>query len=125
MPHSTATVKPIRWTGPYTDGEIPLPFLIKFDKTDIDFSTGGFTVGATLVDDDGTEMVFDGTVTFEDAATGLIRVDLGADDIAVSAGKLVITRRLQIWTGDGGTNKVATVEVKYNCHPAIGTPPAI
>ena len=119
-----APVKPIRWAGPYTDGEIPLPFTIKFDETDIDFSTG-FTVDATLVDDDGTEMSFAGTVTFQDDTTGLVRVDLGAADIAVPAARLVITRRLQIWTGDGGTNKVATVVVKYNCHPAVGTPPAI
>ncbi len=119
-----APVKPIRWAGPYTSGEIPLPFTIKFDEIDIDFSIG-FTVAATLVDDDGTEMVFAGSVTFQDAATGLVRVDLGADDVAVPAGRLIITRRLQIWTGDAGTNKVATVVVKYNCSPAVGTPPAI
>ncbi len=119
-----APVKPIRWAGPYTDGEIPLPFTVKFDEIDIDFSTG-FTVAATLVDDDGTEMAFAGTVTFQDAATGLVRVDLGAADVAIPATRLIITRRLQIWTGDGGANKVATVTVKYNCHPAVGTPPAI
>lgn len=124
MPHSTATVKPIRWTGPYTDGEIPLPFRIKFDEVDIDFSAG-FSVAATLVDDDGSEMAFTGTVTFDDSSTGIVRVDLAAADVALSVGKLVITRRLQIWTGDGGANKVATVVVKYNVHPSIGTPPSI
>ena len=125
MPHSTATMKPIRWAGPYTDGEVPLPFNLKFDETDIDFSTGSFTVDATLTDDDGTEMAFAGTVTFEDDTVGLVRVDLGAADVAVPAGVLVLTRRLQVWTGDGGTNLIASVTVKYNCHPAIGTPPSI
>ena len=119
-----APVKPVRWAGPYTDGEIPLPFTVKFDEIDIDFSAS-FTVEATLVDDDGTEMAYAGTVTFEDDTIGLVRVDLGAADVAVPVGRLVITRRLQIWTGDGGTNKVATVVVKYNCHPAVGTPPSI
>lgn len=124
MPHRTATIKPIRWAGPYTSGEIPLPFNFKFDETDIDFSAS-FTVAATLTDDDGTEMVFDGTVTFQDDTIGLVRVDFGAADVAVPAGKLVITRRLQVWTGDAGTNLVASVVIKYNCHPAIGTPPSI
>lgn len=118
-----APVKPIRWAGPYTSGEIPLPFTVKFDEIDIDFS--GFTTEATLVDDDGTEMAYAGTVTFEDIATGLVRVDLGAADVAVPVGRLIITRRLQIWAGDAGTNKVATVVVKYNCHPSVGTPPTI
>lgn len=124
MPHSTATIKPTRWAGPYTDGEIPLPFNMKFDETDIDFSVGGFVVEATLLDDDGTEMTFDGTVTFEDSSTGLVRVDLGAADVAVPANILLLTRRLQIWTGDG-TNRIASVTIKFNCHPAIGTPPSI
>lgn len=124
MPHSTATIKPTRWAGPYTDGEIPLPFNMKFDETDIDFSVGGFVVEATLLDDDGTEMSFAGTVTFEDSATGLVRVDLGAADVAVPANILLLTRRLQIWTGDG-TNRIASVTIKFNCHPAIGTPPSI
>ncbi len=124
MPHSTATIKPTRWAGPYTDGETPLPFNMKFDEVDIDFSTG-FTVEATLIDDDGSEMSFAGTVTFEDAATGLVRVDLGAADVAVPIDKLLITRRLQIWTGDGGTNKIASVEIKFMCHPSIGTPPSV
>jgi len=118
-----ATKKPIRWAGPFTDGEIPIPFTVKFDRTDIDFS-GGFSLAATLEDDDGSEMTFDGTVTWSDASTGLVTVELGALDVAVAAGKLVITRRLMVWTGDG-TNRVATVEIKYNCHPAIGTPPSI
>ena len=39
MPHSTATIKPTIWAGPYTDGEIPLPFNMKFDEIDIAFST--------------------------------------------------------------------------------------
>ncbi len=124
MPHSTATMKPIRWAGPYTDGETPLPFNMKFDETDIDFSVGGFVVEATLTDDDGTEMSFAGTVTFADDTIGLVRVDLGAADVAVPVDTLLLTRRLQIWTGDG-TNRIASVTIKFNCHPAIGTPPSI
>lgn len=116
------TTKPTRWTGPFTSGEKPISFTVKFDPSDIDFS--GYTLGATLLDDDGTEMVFAGSVVWSDDSIGLVTVTLGAADVAVPVSKLVITRRLQIWAGDG-TTLVATVEIKYNCHPAIGTPPAI
>ncbi len=118
------TVKTVVWAGPYTSGEIPLPFTFKFDAQDIDFSGSVFTLDATLLDDDGTEMNFSGTVTWNDNTTGLVDVQLAENDVVVPAGKLVITRRLQVWTGDG-VNRVASVEIKYNCHPAIGTPPAI
>ena len=123
MAHVAGTVKPIRWAGPYTDGEIPLPFNFKWAETDINFS--GFGIDATLLDDDGVERAFGGSVTFADIATGLVTVSFGATDVSVPAGTLLLTRRLQIWTGDGGTNLVASTVVKYNCHPAIGTPPAI
>jgi len=118
------TVQAIRWAGPYTNGEVPLPFTFKFDPVDIDFSQTVFTLAATLVDDDGTEMAFAGGVSWDDATIGQVRVDLQAADVAVPAGKLMITRRLMVWAGDG-TNRVASVEIKYNCRPSIGTPPAI
>ena len=118
------TIKPVRWTGPFTDGEIPLPFTVKFDPVDLNLSTLT-NLTATLLDDDGTEMTFAGSVTWVTPGTGLAAVQLGAADLAVPVGKLVITRRLQVWAGDGSTTKIATVEIKYNCHPAIGTPPAV
>lgn len=118
------TVKTVVWAGPYTSGEIPLPFTFKFDDSDIDFSLSAFVLGATLLNDDGSEMSFSGSVTWSDNTIGLVEVQLAENDVVVPAGKLVITRRLQVWTGDG-TNRIASVEIKYNCHPSIGTPPAI
>ena len=117
-----ATVKPVRWTGPFTNGEIPLPFTVKFDPSDLDFTS--YDIEATLEDDDGTEMTLDGSVSWDDISTGVALVQLGAADVAVPPGVLVLTRRLQVWAGDA-TNRVATVEIKFNCHPSIGTPPSI
>lgn len=118
------TKKTVVWAGPYTSGEIPLPFSFKFDDQDIDFSQSAFVLGATLLDDDGSEMAFSGSVAWSDNTIGMVEVQLAESDVAVPAGKIVITRRLQVWTGDG-TNRIASVEIKFNSHPSIGTAPAI
>lgn len=117
-----STVLEARWAGPYTSGEVPLPFTVKFDPTDINFT--GFNVNATLVGEDLTETTFSGSVSWQDAATGTVRVDLGADDVDCPTGKLLVTRRLRIWTGDV-TNIVATLEVKFNSHPSLAAVPAL
>lgn len=116
------TMTETRWTGPFTSGEIPLPFTVKFDPTSLDYT--GYTLAATLVDDDGTEMAFAGSVGWNDITTGVAEVQLGAADVVVPAGKLIITRRLMVWAGNT-VNRTATLEIKFNCRPAVGTPPAI
>ena len=122
------TTRTPRWAGPFTDGEIPLPFTVKFDPTDIDFA--GFTVDATIVEEDGTELVFAGTVDWNSPDSdgidiGKVRVDLAAADVAKATSTEVETKRMQIWAGDGGTNLVATLEVKFNVHASVGTPPSL
>lgn len=123
-----AQVAQVRWAGPYTDGEIPLPFTVKFDPSDIDFA--GFTVGATIEEDDGTEITFAGNVDWNtpdaDGITiGKVRVDLGAADVAKATTSEIETKRLQIWAGDSGTNLVATIIVKFTVRKSVGTPPSI
>ena len=117
-----STVLEARWAGPYTSGEVPLPFTVKFDPTDIDFT--GFSVNATLVDEDLTEMTFNGTAVWEDIDVGIVRIDLAAEDVECPTGKLLVTRRLRVWAGDL-TNVVATLEVKFNCHPSLAAVPAL
>lgn len=121
-------VQEVRWAGPYTDGEIPLPFTVMFDPTDINFA--GFTVGATLEEEDGTELTFAGTVDWNTLDTdgidiGKVRVDLAAADVAKATSSEIETKRLQIWAGDGGTNLVATVIVKFVVRKSVGTPPTL
>jgi hypothetical protein len=123
-----SNVQQVRWAGPFTDGEIPLPFTVKFDPTDIPFT--GFTVSATLEEEDGTELVFAGTVDWntpdaDGIDIGKVRVDLAAADVAKATTAQVETKRMQIWAGDGGTNLVATIVVKFSVHKSVGTPPAI
>lgn len=118
----SGTMTEVRWAGPFTSGEIPLPFLVKFDATDLNYT--GYAIDATLLDDDGTEMTFGGSVTWNDETTGMAQVQLAAADVAVPAGKLIITRRMMVWAGNG-VNRTATLEIKYNCRPSVGTPPSI
>lgn len=123
-----AQVAQVRWAGPYTDGEIPLPFTVKFDPTDINFA--GFTVSATLEEEDGTELAFAGTVDWntpdaDGIDIGKVRVDLGAADVAKATTSEIETKRMQIWAGDAGTNLVATIKVKFVVHASVGTPPTI
>jgi hypothetical protein len=121
-----AQVAQVRWAGPYTDGEIPLPFTVKFDPSDIDFA--GFNVSATIEEEDGTELAFAGNVDWNSPDAdgidiGKVRVDLGAADVAKATSSEIETKRMQIWAGDGGTNLVATVIVKFTVRPAVGTAP--
>ena len=66
-----------------------------------------------------------GATGIGDAAC-LVRIDLGALDVTrQSAAREKETRRLVIWSGDGGTNLVATLVVKYVINRPVGTPPSI
>ena len=123
-----STVQQVRWAGPFTDGEIPLAFTVKFDESDIPFA--GFTVSATLENEDGTEVAFAGNVDWNTPDTdgidiGKVRVDLAAADVAKVTTAEIETKRMQIWAGDAGTNLVATVKVKFNVNLSVGTPPSI
>lgn len=121
----SARVSEVRRAGPFTEGEIPLPFTVKYDQSDIDFSSG-FTLDATLEDEDGAELTFGGTVDWETSTIGLVKVELAASDCTrQDSTARKETRRLQIWTGDGGTNRVATVLIKYGVDAPVGTPPAV
>lgn len=126
MSNARATV-PLA-AGPYTHGELPLPFDVKFDDSDIDFSVSTFTVYATLEDGDGTELTFTGSVDWAETDgenTGLVTVNLGVDDVSLLDDTLRReTRRLQIWAGNDGGNLVATIVIKYGINAAVGTPPS-
>jgi len=115
--------QPVRYAGPYVSGEIPLTFTVKFDPTDIDFT--GYTVEATLSDQDNTALTFTGSVAWNDIALGIVDVNLAAADTTLVGAVEHETRRLMIWAGDAGTNLVATVLIKYGIDAAVGTPPAI
>lgn len=121
-------VAQIEWVGPFTNGETPLPFTVRFADDDINFT--GFTVDATLEEEDGTELTFAGNVDWnapdgDGIDIGKVRVDLAAVDIAKATSTDIETKRLQIWAGDDGTNLVATVIVKFVVRKSVGTPPTI
>lgn len=118
----TTQVKSPIWAGPFVSGEKPLSIPLRFDESDVDFT--GYAIEATLLDYNLAEMVFDGSVAWTDESVGLALLTFGADDVTVPVGQLIVTRRCMVWAGNG-TNRVATLEIKYNCHPAIGTPPVI
>lgn len=124
----TPNVAQTEWVGPFTDGEIPLPFTVMFADEEIDFAE--FTVDATLEEEDGTELTFAGNVDWNapDAngiTIGKVRIDLAAADVAKATSTDIETKRLQIWAGDDGTNLVATVIVKFIVRKSVGTPPTI
>lgn len=117
-----STRQQTRDSGPFKSGEIPLPFTVKFDPTDIDFT--GFSLAATMTDHAGVEMTFSGLVEWADEATGLVRVEFAAADLLLDAGVEHEDRRLAVWTGDG-TNLVASLDIKVPVDMSIGTPPSI
>lgn len=120
----TASTAQLRWAGPFMEGEIPLPFTVQYDKRGIDFSQSTFELAGTLEDEDGTELTFTGNLTWADEATGVVQVELAAGDVTRVGTNEKETRRLVIWTGDG-TNRVATLLIKYVIDRPVGTPPSI
>lgn len=111
-----------RDSGPFTSGEVPLPFTVKFDPTDISFV--GFALAATMEDHDGVEMTFAGTVDWADDTTGLVQVEFASADLLITGDREHEDRTLMVWTGDG-TNLVATLRIKVPINVPVGTPPAI
>lgn len=116
------TRQPTRDSGPFISGETPLPFTVKFDPSDINFT--GFSLAATMHSHMETEMPFGGSVTWADEATGLVQVEFHENDLLLAAGVEHEDRKLMVWTGDG-VNRVATVVIKVPIDAAIGTPPSI
>lgn len=116
-------VQQVLVTDAYTSGEKPRPFTVKMDENDINFS--GFTLKATYEDNDGTELTFAGAVVWDDQDTGVIKVTLGEDDLILTSGVEHETRRLMIWTGNAGTQLLATLLIKVPINSAVGTPPSI
>lgn len=112
----------MRSAGPFISGEIPLPFTVKFDPTDIDFS--GFSLEATMENHDGSERTFAGTVTWADDSTGLAQVEFDEADLLLTAGVEHEDRVLMLWAGDG-TTRPATLRIKVPIDWSVGTPPAI
>ncbi len=117
--------QPVRYAGPYVEGEIPLDFTVKFDETDIDFA-GYAQPEATLADQNNATLTFAGSVQWDDISVGRVLVSLAAGDVArVDSAIEHETRRLMLWAGDGGTKKVATVLIKYGIDAPVGVPPSI
>lgn len=117
-----STMQERRDSGPFKSGEVPLPFTVKFDPSDIDFT--GFTLAATMTDHDGVEMTFAGLVEWDDDTKGIVRVELAAADLTLDAGVEHEDRMLAVWAGDG-TNLVASLDIRVPVDASIGTPPAI
>ena len=116
------TKQQTRNSGPFISGEIPLPFTVKFDPTDINFT--GFNIEATMENHDGTERTFTGSVTWADPATGLAQVEFAEADILLTAGVEHEDRVLMLWAGDGAT-RPATLRIKVPIDWSVGTPPVI
>lgn len=117
--------QPVRYAGPYVEGEIPLDFTVKFDETDLDFN-GYAQPEATLADQNNATLTFAGSVSWDDISTGVVLVSLAAGDLTrVDSTLEHETRRLMIWAGDGGTKKVATVLIKYGIDAPVGVPPSV
>lgn len=122
MTTNVGTQKVLTLDG-YTSGEKPRPFTVRLDLSAIDISSG-YTVDATYEDNDGTELVFAGTVTIFDGANGIIEVTLDEADLTLGAGIEHETRRLMVWTGNL-TMRLATLLIKVPINAAVGTPPTI
>ncbi len=126
---SNPNVEQIQWVGPFTDGMAPLlPYILMFPEFNIDFT--GYTVSATLEEEDGTELTFAGTVNWntpdaDGIDIGKVKIYLAAADVAKATSTDIETKRLQIWAGDGGSNLVATMIVKFIVRKPVGTPPTI
>jgi hypothetical protein len=114
--------RPTRESGPFTSGEVPLPFTVRFDPSDINFT--GFSLEATMKSHLGVEMPFGGTVVWGDETVGEVIVNFAANDLLLAAAVEHEDRELQIWTGDG-SNLVATVKIRVPIDDAVGTPPTI
>lgn len=108
-------------TDPYTSGEKPRPFTVSMGVED---DLTGFDIEATMADNDGAELTFNGIVSWADAPNAIVRVTLGEDDLMLADGVEHETRRLQVWVGDGST-RLATLVIKIPIDAAVGTPPSI
>ena len=108
----------------YVSGEKPRPFTVKMDKNDIDFSATTFLVQATYEDNDGADLVFAGTVDWDDDTVGRILVTFAQADLLLAAGIEHETRRLMIWVGNG-FQLLATLLLKVPIDASVGTPPSI
>jgi hypothetical protein len=117
-----STMQERRDSGPFKSGETPLPFTVKFDPTDIDFS--GFSLDATMTDHAGVEMTFAGLVTWSDDTIGLVQVEFASADLLLGVGVEHEDRMLAVWTGDG-TNLVASLDIHVPIDASVGTPPSI
>ena len=116
------TMQERRDSGPFKSGEVPLPFTVKFDPTDIDFT--GFSLDATMTDHAGVEMSFAGTVDWADDSKGIVQVEFAAADLLLGVGVEHEDRTLAVWTGDG-TNLVASFDIRVPIDASVGTPPSI
>lgn len=115
--------QPVRYAGPYVEGEIPIGFLVRFDPTDIDFT--GFTIEGTRADQDGADLTFNGSVSWDTQNEGIALVKLAALDVTREDNTAEHeTHRLMLWAGDGGTSRVATVLIKYGIDAPVGVPPS-
>jgi hypothetical protein len=117
-----STRQQTRTSGPFKSGEAPLPFTVKFDPIDIDFT--GFTLAATMAGHSGAEMTFTGTVTWSDITKGIVQVDFAVLDLQLAAGVEHEDRLLAIWATDG-TNLIASLDIKVPIDMAVGTPPEL
>ena len=117
-----STRQQTRDSGPFKSGEVPLPFTVKFDPTDINFT--GFSLAATMTDHAGVEMTFSGAVSWQDELTGLVKVEFSKDDLLLGDGVEHEDRNLAVWAGDN-TNLVASLDIKVPIDASVGTPPSI
>ncbi len=125
---SNTDVAQIQWVGPFTNGEAPLPFTLMFAPSNINFT--GFTVSATLEEEDGTELEFAGSVDWNDPDAdgidiGKVEIYLATADVAKATDTDIETKRLQIWAGDDDSHLVAMMIVKFIVRKSVGTPPTI
>lgn len=113
--------RPVRLIGPYTEGEIPDPLLLKFYEEDKDLS--GWSIAVTMTRD-GVELNPGGTALWEDDTLGIGRYEFADGDIDVTDGEEKSSYRMEFWAGNG-TLRLASLLVLFDVNKAVGTVPAI
>lgn len=110
----------VRWTGPFHEGEKPLPVLVDFYAANPN-DLSGYSLAVTCTRD-GVELGSWGSAVWDDASTA--RAELSIPEIVLASGATEQLFKVQVWAGDG-SNRVATAEIWFYGYPAVGTVPSV
>lgn len=106
----------------WTAKEIPVPLKVKMFKTDQNLTGWLLQLRMTR---NGTELSFGGTVTWEDASTGIAKITFVDGDIDVeTAGDEFAMYDIEVWASGGG-QRLASVLIKNGCYAYVGSAPTV